>query len=61
VSYNEFGKLWLVPGDPLASVENLVDVADSFVRTAAAQGRVVGFMPATHQLQSTVADWAFEQ
>lgn len=49
VSYNEFGKVWLVPGDPLASVENLVRVAGGFVRTAAAQGRVVGFMPATHQ------------
>ena len=49
VTYNEFGKVWLVPGDPLASVENLVDVAASFVRTARAQGRVVGFMPATHQ------------
>jgi pimeloyl-ACP methyl ester carboxylesterase len=49
VSYNEFGKVWLVPGDPLASEENLADVAACFVRTAAAQGRVVGFMPATHQ------------
>jgi pimeloyl-ACP methyl ester carboxylesterase len=49
INYNEFGKVWLVPGDPLASVENLVDVAGSFVRTASTQGRVVGFMPATHQ------------
>lgn len=49
VSYNEFGKVWLVPGDPLASVENLADVAGSFLRTARAQGRVVGFMPTTQQ------------
>ena len=49
VSYNEFGKVWLVPGEPLASVENLADVADSFVRMAGAQGCVVGFMPATQQ------------
>jgi pimeloyl-ACP methyl ester carboxylesterase len=49
VSYNEFGKVWLVPGDPLASEENLVEVAGRFVGTASALGRVVGFMPATHQ------------
>ncbi len=49
VSYNEFAKVWLVPGDPLASVENLVEVAGCFLRTAGAQGRVVGFMPATDQ------------
>src|SRR6185503_10840188 len=45
----EFGKVWLVPGDPLASAENLEEVAGSFVRTARGQGRVVGFMPATQQ------------
>jgi len=49
VSYNEFGKVWLVPGDPLASAEDLEEVAGSFVRTAGAQGRVVGFLPATQQ------------
>ena len=47
VAYNEFGKVWLVPGDPLASVENLAAVSNSFLRKADAEGRVVGFMPAT--------------
>jgi lysylphosphatidylglycerol synthetase-like protein (DUF2156 family) len=47
VAYNEFGKVWLVPGDPLASEENLTKVSDSFLRKAQAGGRVVGFMPAT--------------
>lgn len=47
VPYNEFGKVWLVPGDPLASAENLAKVSDSFLRKAHADGRVVGFMPAT--------------
>jgi phosphatidylglycerol lysyltransferase len=49
IAYNEFGKVWLVPGDPLASVENLAKVSDSFLQKARAEGRVVGFMPATEQ------------
>lgn len=49
VAYNEFGKVWLVPGDPLASVENLAKVSDCFLQKAHAEGRVVGFMPATEQ------------
>ena len=49
VAYNEFGKVWLVPGDPLASADDLVQISHSFLRKAAAEGRVVGFMPATEQ------------
>ena len=49
VAYNEFGKVWLVPGDPLASVENLAKVSEYFLQKARAEGRVVGFMPATEQ------------
>ena len=49
VAYNEFGKVWLVPGEPLTTVENLAKVTDCFLRKARAKGRVVGFMPATQQ------------
>lgn len=49
VAYNEFGKVWLVPGDPLATAENLAQVTKGFLRAARAKGRVVGFMPATEQ------------
>jgi len=49
VAYNEFGRVWLVPGDPLTSVENLAPVSDRFLQKARAEGRVVGFMPATEQ------------
>ena len=49
VSYNEFGKVWLVTGDPLASAENIAAVADSFLQASRAHGRVVGFMPATQR------------
>ena len=47
VAYNEFGKVWLVPGEPLASGDNLARVAAGFLRKARDEGRVVGFMPAT--------------
>lgn len=49
VAYNEFGKVWLVPGDPLASVEKLATVSECFLQKAHAEGRVVGFVPATEQ------------
>jgi phosphatidylglycerol lysyltransferase len=49
VAYNEFGKVWLVPGDPLASIENLAQVSDRFLKKARAEGRIVGFIPATQQ------------
>jgi len=49
VAYIEFGKVWLVPGDPLASVEQLATVSNSFLKKARAEGRVVGFVPATQQ------------
>ena len=49
VAYNEFGKVWLVPGDPLASVENLASVSAGFLQKARMERRVVAFMPATQQ------------
>ena len=49
VAYNEFGKVWLVPGDPLTSSENLTKVTKGFLRAARANHRVVGFMPVTEQ------------
>jgi pimeloyl-ACP methyl ester carboxylesterase len=49
VGFNDFGKVWLVPGDPLASTDNQVAVADGFLRAASEQGRTVGFIPATER------------
>jgi len=37
VAYIEFGKVWLVPGDPLASVEQLATVSNSFLKKARAE------------------------
>ena len=49
VAYNEFGKVWLVPGDPLAADEDLATVTAGFLRRARAEDRVVGFMPVTER------------
>jgi pimeloyl-ACP methyl ester carboxylesterase len=49
VVFNEVGKVWLVPGDPLASDGDQAAVADRFLRASRAQGRSVGFMPATER------------
>jgi pimeloyl-ACP methyl ester carboxylesterase len=49
VGFNDFGKVWLVSGDPLASEENQATVANHFLRAASAQGRSVAFIPATER------------
>jgi len=49
VGYNEFRKVWLVPGDPLANESHLFVVADAFLHKAHEEKRVVGFMPASEQ------------
>jgi pimeloyl-ACP methyl ester carboxylesterase len=47
ITYNEFGKVWLVPGDPLGSEENVTALAHRFIGAARDEGRIVAFMPAT--------------
>ena len=47
VAYSEFGKSWLVPGDPLSTDANLEEVCRGFMEEARAGARVVAFMPAT--------------
>lgn len=49
VVFNDFGKVWLVPGEPLSSADSQALLADRFVRTARAKGRSVGFLPATER------------
>ena len=49
VAFNELGKVWLVPGDPLANANNQAAVAHYFLRAAHAKGRTVGFIPASER------------
>jgi phosphatidylglycerol lysyltransferase len=47
ITYNEFGKVWLVPGDPLAHPDNVAELTRRFVEAAREEGRFAAFMPAT--------------
>jgi len=49
ISFNEFGKVWLVPGEPLASTDSQAALTDRFLQAASAEGRTVGFLPATER------------
>lgn len=49
VVFTDVGKVWLVPGDPLANAANQAEVTASFLRAANAAGRSVGFMPVTER------------
>jgi pimeloyl-ACP methyl ester carboxylesterase len=47
ITYNEFGKVWLVPGDPLAQPDDVAELTRRFVGAAQAERRFAAFMPAT--------------
>lgn len=49
IVYNEFGKVWLVPGDPLADPEDIRELTRRFIDAAAEEKRYVAFMPATER------------
>jgi len=49
ISFNEFGKVWLVPGEPLASADSQAALTDRFLRAASAKGRIVGFLPVSER------------
>lgn len=47
VIYNEFGRVWLASGDPLAHEDETARLASRFVAAAQQQHRLAVFMPAT--------------
>ena len=49
IGFNDFGKVWLVPGEPLAKIDNQAVLAHHFLRAARAKGRTVGFLPVTER------------
>lgn len=55
ITYNEYGKVWLVPGDPLVSPDKVGELARRFVEAAQAEGRIVTFMPATERFALAAA------
>lgn len=55
ITYNEFGKVWLVPGDPLAHPDNVLELTRRFVAAAKDEGRFPAFMPATARFAGQIA------
>jgi len=49
VVFNDFGKVWLVPGEPLTSAGSQASLADRFLQAASAEGSSVGFLPVTER------------
>src|SRR5882672_1329426 len=49
ITYNEFGKVWLVPGDPLVNPENATELTRRFIEAAREKGRFAAFLPATER------------
>src|SRR6266404_2381910 len=47
IVYGEFGRVWLVAGDPLAPVEDMAELAQQFAAFAKRKKRVVAFVPTT--------------
>src|SRR5258708_3254752 len=47
IAYGEFGRVWLVAGDPLAPFEDIAELARQFAAFAKRKNRVVAFVPAS--------------
>src|SRR5229473_2630065 len=45
IIYGEFGRVWLAAGDPLASLEDMAELARQFAAFAKRKNRVVAFVP----------------
>ncbi len=45
VIYGEFGRVWLVAGDPLSPLEDMAELAQQFAAFAKKKNRVVAFVP----------------
>jgi len=49
IVYNEFGKVWLVPGDPLADPHDIGELTRRFIDAAREERRFVAFIPTTER------------
>jgi len=59
IIYGEFGRVWLAAGDPLASREEMAELARQFATFAKLKGRVVAFVPTTAEFANQVAPHQF--
>ena len=54
IIYGEFGRVWLVAGDPLASLANMPELARQFAAFAKRKNRVVAFVAASAEFAALV-------
>jgi len=59
IIYSEFGRVWLACGDPLASHEEMCELARLFVREAKSRRRVVAFVPTTERFAREAESFGF--
>src|SRR6266404_8381780 len=55
IIYGEFGRVWLAAGDPLASADDMAELAREFAAFAKRKNRVVAFVPTSANFAHTVA------
>lgn len=55
IVYNEFGKVWLVPGDPLADPRDIGELTRRFLDAAREEKRFVAFIPTTERFAMQAA------
>ena len=54
IIYGEFGRVWLAAGDPLASLEEMSELARRFAAHAKRKNRVVAFVPTSAEFARLV-------
>ena len=55
IIYGEFGRVWLAAGDPLASLEEMAEMARQFAAFAKRKNRMVAFVPSSSEFAHAVA------
>src|SRR6266852_6421524 len=55
IIYGEFGRVWLVAGDPLAPLADMAELARQFAAFAKRKNRMVAFVPTTAEFARWVS------
>ena len=59
IIYGEFGRVWLVAGDPLTPLENMAELARQFTAFAKGRNRVVAFVPTSAEFARLITPGDF--
>ncbi len=59
IIYGEFGRVWLVAGDPLTPLENMAELARQFTAFAKRRNRVVAFVPTSAEFARLITPGDF--